>query len=143
MTEISLAAAMEYVQANAREGVTCPCCGQMAKIYARRIHRTPARTLAQMYALAGTDRAVHVASEISPGTEVEKLRYWGLVEPQGPDRDGYWRVTEVGERFLSGQLVLPMYALVYDSRFLGLEGDPVVFADCVGEPFDFQALMSA
>lgn len=148
MAEITLSAAREYLQANIVNGVTCPCCGQQAKVYRRRITKTSARTLITLWAQFGSDYghipslvATHFPDKAHQGGYHTIPQYWGLIEAQPSDlhdgkRDGYWRVTDVGERFLRGEIGIPMYALTYNGETVGFDGQEQHIYDCLGAVFD-------
>ncbi len=77
------------------------------------------------------------------------LRYWGLTEEErGLRRDdggraGFWRVTSLGSEFARGLTRVPKYALVYDSRCLGLDGAEFVdIREALGDRFDYDELMA-
>ena len=83
-----------------------------------------------------------------------KLAYWGLLEPQPSDlvtgekaRNGFWRITELGMRFVEG-VELPRYSFVYDSTLFGFSDGNYqprqmgTIMDALGTPFDLQSLLS-
>lgn len=130
-------------------GAKCPCCGQFAKVYRRRLNSGMARSLITMYRAAGTDWQ-HVPSTTAGGTREEgKLRYWGLVEdgghtPSGGQRPGVWRVTLAGELFVLGHTKVPAHALVYDSKLLRLDTSrgEVTIREALGDHFNYEVLMN-
>ncbi len=145
----SLAHARTWLNDRIVDGEKCPCCGQLAKIYRRRVHHTIARALIDLHFLGKEeeDYWVHVPSKISPACEVGKARYWELVEEQRvarPDggRAGWWRLTDQGEMFVRGLLLIPVHVLIYDGRALGFEGEMVSIVDCLGSRFSYNQLMA-
>lgn len=128
------------------EGTNCPACGQLAKVYKRKINSGMARSLIAMYRAGNTD-FIHLPTTIgSRSREEGKLRYWGLVEEQltaRPDggRAGYWRVTDTGEQFVLGRAFIPKYAEIYDGRCLALSGALVSIQDALTDKFDYGELM--
>jgi hypothetical protein len=139
----------EFVLANRREGVTCPGCGQHAKMYRRKITAAAVRTLAKMYATHGQE-FLHLPSLRGVAENGEaKLRYWGLVEDMNAVRDdgghaGYWRVTDQGVRFLRGEITVPKYALVYNGELVELDATDghVTAQQCLGHKFNLAELMA-
>lgn len=126
-------------------GEHCPLCGQMAKIYKRKINATMARTLITLWRSAGGEFA-HGPSLPGDTHEISQLVWWGLVEEEArvrPDggRAGWWRMTDKGIAFVRGGLNVPKYAKIYDGRVLGFDGDPVTVRDCLGSKFDYSELM--
>lgn len=143
----TLGAAREWLRERADEGATCPCCTQFAKVYRRKINSGQARSLIRMYRADKSRGYVHVPSLGARSREEGKLRYWGLVEEERtrrPDggRSGYWRITDLGERWVLGQVKVPKYARIYDKRCLGLDEDESAsIYDALGDKFDYNELM--
>lgn len=123
--------AQQEAEANMVEGSHCMCCGQMVRQYRRKLSRPMAQALTIFYQHGGTREYVHGPRVL--GTmrgEEARLSYWGLTEElkeRRPDggRRGFWRVTLKGEDFLEGRIVVPEYALVYNSTFQGLRGKKI------------------
>lgn len=135
-----------WLKLKINEGITCPCCGQFAKVYRRKINSGMARSLIAMYRAGKTDY-LHLPTTIGARSREEgKLRYWGLVEEQTTARPdgghaGYWRVTHAGELFVLGRAVVQEYAEIYDGDLLRLSGDLVDIRQALGKKFDYRELM--
>jgi hypothetical protein len=153
MTEVTdsmtLAEVRDWLREAVKEGVHCPCCNQMAKVYNRKITSRMAFTLIEVYRAAGTDWC-HVPSTVTftgDSGEISKLRYWGLVVEGSPRRDdggraGMWRITDFGERFVKGNYRVPKYAHIYDGRRLGFDDSVrVSIRDALGTKFNYDELM--
>lgn len=139
--------ARSFVKARLREGVQCPVCDQRAQIYRRKINGQMVRSLVQMFRAGAADDFLHMPTVIGKQADEAKLAHWGLLEEEKvlrPDggRAGWWRVTKDGVSFIRGDLRVTKYALIYDSRFLGFEGEPVDAQDCLGVGFDLQELLN-
>jgi len=142
----------ETMRAADGAGVRCPCCGQYARAYRRTIAASSAYTLLCLYRVHGTawTHLQHFmeAHDIRRADEA-KLAYWGLLQERasggtnaaGGPRAGYWRVTELGARWVRGEATVPYYARVYDGVCSGLDGDPVGIRDALGARFDYDDLM--
>ena len=82
------------------------------------------------------------------GGDYHKLRFWNLIEQQpntdNPNlpgnRSGTWRPTADGIRFAKGEIVLPKYALIFDNKCLGFEGELVSIRECLPKNFDFREI---
>lgn len=157
--DASLAEAKEWLRAQLREGAPCPCCTQLAKVYRRKLNAGMARVLIRMFKKAGLDWTYLPHVDLQPGErrravghsgEMCMTRYWGLIEgmpddvrrEDGSSRVGWWRLTPRGADFVRGGLTVPKYALVYDGRCLGLEGDQVGIRDALGSKFNYAELMA-
>lgn len=147
----SLREAREKLLVDRWEGVSCPCCGQMAKVYRRKINSSMARGLIAAYRENGLTfgwlQDVRRMQGETDNREESKLRYWGLMEEEPerrPDggRSGWWRVTSEGEAFVRGQIRVPKYAFLYDGFCLRLDhGEMVTISDALGTPFNYDDLM--
>lgn len=131
------------------DGARCPCCTQLAKVYARKINSGQAAGLIRFYRNVGALRFAHLPTLglSSLGGEFARLRFWGLVEEEpvfrsDGGRAGYWRVTVAGEAFVLGRLEVQKYARIYDGRCLGLTGPPVSIVDALGDRFSYTELMA-
>ncbi len=147
---MDLAEARQTVRAGWRKGVLCPCCGQMVKLYKRKMYATMIRDLIALYHLRH-DMFHHVTdfcSKKAGGGDFAKLRYWGLVEestiPGKPHKRkaGFWKITEIGIAFVEGRAFRPQYVLVYNQHARFYEGDNVNVEQALGEDFNYQELMN-
>lgn len=132
-----------YVHANRSEGVTCPVCDRLAKVYSRKIDRQMARGLLAQYRAVGqamTDTRDIWPKSGSGGPTTPLLRHWGILE-EG-DEDRHWRVTDLGVQWIHGYALVPSHALLYNNGCLGLDGDPFTFRQALREPFDLDELMA-
>lgn len=129
-------------------GAKCPCCTQFAKVYKRKVNSTMARTLITMYRHGARVTFAHGPSLPGDTHEVSQLVWWGLVEEERALREdggraGWWRLTPKGYAFLVGAITVPKYALIYDSRCLGLDGEQTSITEALGSRFNYSELMSA
>lgn len=145
--ETPLRHVQDYMKANLPKGVSCPACGQSAKIYNRPLNQNMARGLIAMYQ-AGELNWVHMPTVLGGKSREEaKLAHWGLIEEQRkvrPDggRAGWWRVTPRGELFLMGMTKVPKYIALYDRRLVATHGEMWSIADALGEPFNLSKMLA-
>lgn len=137
------------------EGVRCPCCNQLAKIYKRSMLSTSARTLIAMYLeTRGTDNFIHIPTLVQrrvrdkahQGGSSTLGAYWGLIEEERerrPDggRKGWWRLTPKGLAWVLGRTTIPHYAYTYNSRVVEVSGPPVSIRQALGTGFDYEEMM--
>jgi hypothetical protein len=142
--------ARQWLREQARDhGADCPVCKRFTKVYRRSINSGMAYALAMMWSEHGTgwqDKTVTLRGVGAAARDESLLRYWGLIEEDQRRREdggraGWWRVTETGAEFAVGRRSVPKYALVYDSRCLGVEGPPVTIRDCLRDRFDLEELL--
>lgn len=151
-TDRTLADARAHVIQHRDEGVACPCCGQLAKLYRRRLHKAMARALCWL--VVEHERAgdwVYTPdgpSWVTQSRELPKLRMWGLIE-QKPNDDkrykrcnGYWRPTSRGRRFVLDFTTEPTHVLVYDGVVEGFSSDQQTIVQALsGIGFSYSELM--
>ena len=158
--ESTLGEARAYVRAGRGKGTYCPCCDQFAKVYKRSIPSVGARLLVVLYHLTKQQpdkEYFHIVDDIlraappplNVGGDVAKLAYWGLVveKPKDPDdttkrTSGYWKITNTGKAFAENNRRVTRYVLLYDSKVIGLEGEPITIKDALKNKFNYEELMS-
>jgi len=139
-----------WLQARMRDGVKCPCCTQLAKIYRRTI--TSQMALWLMWLVRETAEApdgwVDIKTNIDlRGGDYAKLRYWGLLEHQTNDdpakrSSGLWRPTPVAVAFVQDRVRLHKHVLIFDDQFLSFDGDAMIgIREALGKKFNYEELM--
>ena len=149
----------------AQETTTCPVCGHITITYFKAITGTMAATLISLYYITNRklkedpdfDGYVHIQNELvragktggATGGNYCNLKHWRLISPH-PKNDildpkkktaGFWKITRDGRLFVEKNLWLPKYARTRDDVLMGYEGDKVDIIECLGEHFDYGALM--
>lgn len=134
----TLSESIDWLQDRIEEGAECPCCGQFAKVYQRKINSGIARMLITMS--RQPQQWCHMPTLGASGGDPAKARYWGLIEESDPP--GHWRLTQLGRDFVANQARVPKFARIYDGRLLGLEGSETVsIIDALGTRFNYDELM--
>lgn len=131
------------------QGTECPACGQHVQRYRRKLDSGMARVLIQMYQRQkAPDRWVHIPSLGTPGGDPIKNRHWGLIEKRdevrddGSPRAGWWRLTDLGIRFVEGQVRIAKYAYLYSGICTGLDDSEMIsITDALGTRFNYDELM--
>ena len=134
----------------AGDKLDCPTCTQRAAIYSRPLNATMAHSLVAMYRAWGRDwgdlPALRRKVALHHSNQEAQLRHFRLIE-EHPDRRedgghlGWWRVTDLGVRWVQGQATVPGRAVTYAGRFLALDGDQVSIRDVLGIHFDLREVM--
>lgn len=150
---MSLAEAKEWLRARVNRGDRCPCCGQFAKVYSRKMTAFTARAMIAMYRYYRTEFVQmpelirqRLTSQTQGGYATLGL-YWGLIEEENQRREdggraGWWRLTELGIQFVLGEISVPKHARIYDGRILGYSDERVTIRDTLGTKFNYDELMS-
>lgn len=150
------------------EGAECPCCAQNVKLYKRALHGGMAASLIAFakvtQATTPKDGWLKVPDDFVQTTklvtvlgnrEYNKLRYWGLLEGQGPEQalesdapySGMWRITELGFQFVRGEVKLPKNVFVYNKQQLkppaGTVVEEIDIKQALGQKFNYDELMAS
>jgi len=159
---VTLNDAIDWTGSHMRQGAYCPCCGQLTKIYRRKLNSSMAYALILIYKRSRQETGgwFHVPSHIA-GLGLKgavaaairgdwaKLVHWELIEPQqGPHEgegrtSGIWRVTERGRDFVLGLTREREYVLIYDGNCIGLDGDLISIQTALKNRFNYEELLRA
>jgi len=144
---VTLREAKRWLSDRLSDGAHCPCCGQIAKVYRRKVNSTMARALIQLYRHGGTTDFVHAPSLPGDTHEMSQLSWWGLIEEERIRREdggraGWWKLTERGALYVTNRLQIQEYAVVYDGTLVRLEGQLRSIQAALGKRFNLRDLMS-
>jgi len=141
----------ERLRENLDEGVTCPCCGQYAKRYKRKLNSSMAAALCWLWTHSGyawCDVPSQAPSWVLKAREYPKLAWWGLIEEKPKEEhhkgrtSGLWRVTQLGADFARSCVSVPRYAFVYNGTVEDFTtGDAISIRCALGDRFDYAELM--
>lgn len=161
----TLAAAEEWLRANAHEGAMCPACAQTVKVYKRRINSMMAYALLLIYRHFERDAAdwLHVSTFLlQQGLSAKvaaairgdyaKLKHFGLLEAKedlglerrrdGNPRVGLYRITELGRRFVRGEVRVRRYIYQYNKQTVEVEcAETVSIYEALGKRFNYREIM--
>lgn len=160
MAEQSLKEAKDWLRERVYKGARCPCCDRYARAYRRILGSSMATALICLYRESKKtgEEWVHAKTAIHKGMQGSKLfkgldygvlKFWGLIEANPEHNDetkpssGFWRVTNLGKDFVEKRTAVQKYSIVYDNRFLRLEGPVWTIDEALGKHFNYQELMEA
>lgn len=133
--DITVREAIAKIVTNVEKGTHCPCCGQFAKAYRRRIRGNHARFLFDVARLSTEESPwVHYKSCYFAGRDYAYLSHYGLAETK--PREGLWKITAQGIAFISGKARIPAWILVFNNHV-------VARADRDDEQIDIRACLSS
>lgn len=147
----TLARAREDLRGKLEDGATCPCCGQFAKKYRRKLSSTMAAGL--VWLVQASKNLPHGWVDVSTtgprwllrvGGTLATLRHWTLIEPKTvADRRvaGTWRPTPGGVLFAQGADLAPRYVVLYNNEVQGVSPERIHIRDALGSAFDYDELM--
>ncbi len=102
---------------------------------------TNAMALMLIYLWHRKDRVVDVSDAPPHCGGIERLVWWGLVEPSR--KKGYWRLTREGRQFVRNKLTVPRYAIENeDGVTFPDETDRISIEDALTGRFSYKYLMS-
>jgi len=152
--DVTLAAERERVDREARgpHGTHCQACGTRVQEMPRTIHASMASALIVLWRAGGTHwqdkTTLFKRIPVSPGRDEQLLRFWGLMELADSTRfdggaTGWCRVTEKGEAFVLGHVMVPEYAVSEGGSLIELAGHDITIHDTLGHAFNYRELMNA
>lgn len=145
--ETPLNIAQAWLREHLDEGAPCPCCTQLARRYKRTITSSSARSLITVWRTVGHGTGHWPTILNHGGADEAKMVHWGLIDEAQVERDdggraGYWRITDLGARWVRGEVTVPKFIHLYDGRLLGRPfGMPWSITQALGKRFDLQALL--
>jgi hypothetical protein len=152
MSERTLAEARLDLGEALGEGVFCPCCGQYAKEYKRKLNSRMARSIIWLVRrFRETTDWVDVARTaprfvVAGGGEMAKLAHWGLIEQrmntdEKKRTSGVWRPTQRGIDFVQERCSVPSHVYLYNNEVRGWAGTKTDIRAALGKRFDYAELM--
>ena len=136
------------------DGTTCPCCGQLAKVYKRKLNKEMARWLVWLVNkylnLSATSSKewcsdwVDVRDSKVRGGDYAKLALWGLAKrkPVGEESksrtSGLWKPTPSGIDFSMGRSTVPSHLYLYNNEVVRASEVQTSIGKALGEDFDYQ-----
>lgn len=143
----TLAESINWVDVNKHKGCICPCCGQIAKVYKRKLNSGMAMELIRLYKFKSDEYIHHTQFASVQGGEISKLSYWGLVEDKLNNNtntrcSGLWAITNTGRLFVENKIRIPKHIYLYDSKFLSFSEETINIIDSLGSRFSYYELMN-
>lgn len=142
------------------EKVDCPACGQLVLRYERPITSSMVLVLFLLYKhrYEHGDEFVHVPTLIERSGypaqmraairgDWAKLKYWQMIKAKdetredGSARNGFWKITSVGQRFIQAQSKVPKFAYIFDHHLYGMSDELIDVETCLRRKFSYEELM--
>jgi hypothetical protein len=143
LTHLTVGQAAHRLVQNIERGTHCPCCGQLAKAYRRSLRGNHARFLVDVANFATPETPwVHYSRCHFAGRDYNYLRHFGLAETI--EREGLWKLTELGARFLIGQVGVPTWILIFNNQIVDRSKKMLSVRECLAKGgFDYDDLMQS
>lgn len=153
--EKTLNEAKQFLRENINNGVDCPCCGQMVKLYKRKLTSTMVFCLIQFKKHMDRNgnefhRYISILDQMkltpSQRSDWQKLVYFKLIEPEtterGNVRSGFYRMTQIGIDFVNHKTRVPEFVNVYDGKVFGFSENKINISKALDQKFNYLELMS-
>lgn len=148
----TLEAARDYVLANREDGVTCPCCQRLVRVYKRKLNSGMALAFLRLCRIHTTaNRPVHAREVCEPtkNRDFSQLQYWELMielpktEDQHGRTSGFWLPTERGLAFFRGELRVPKYRVHAsgEEETIGWSPETTALREALPDGFDYDKLL--
>jgi len=148
-----------------RKGCRCPVCDKYVKTYKRQITAAMVKTLWHMKLWFEetdghhNDKWMPVEDYIAKlplarrplprgaSSNFSLMQHWNLITPKpgnrddGSKRNGYWRITKKGVRFLNNKIHVEKYAVEYNGELIELSDEMVDIKYCLRQKFNYEELM--
>ncbi len=131
-------------------GTSCPCCGQFAKIYKRKMRSSLAHWMIWLVKSSrdSDDGWADVRLANVRNGEYAMTAHWGLAvqkmnESTAKKHSGLWMPTSLGVQFVECSLKVPSHVHLYDNSVVGWSDNMITVVEALGKRFDYQELMSA
>tara|TARA_R110002153_G_scaffold33326_3_gene100659 strand:+ start:17575 stop:18324 length:750 start_codon:yes stop_codon:yes gene_type:complete len=136
------------VQRKQSGGTRCPCCSQYVKEYKRKLSKNMAKFLQSL--VFQSELAKGKSTSGSGWVHFKKCEYgshdypyvsdFGLAE-RHPDKQGYYRPTQLGILFAFGKADIPKHIYTYNGKVTGEENARIKIEDIKFERFDLDSML--
>lgn len=153
--------ARAFVLANRADGVECPCCTQLCKLYRRKLNSNMAGGLCWLVRtwlsrcqpgyIDEQPHWVYLPGDgprwlIKTGGQFSVLEHWGLIEHMPNDDvtkrcSGYWRPTELAINFVQRRCAVPSHVFLFNNTVEGWSDKQIDVDEALNNVFDYQELM--
>jgi hypothetical protein len=156
LRQTSVEVAKQWLTTSIEDGAYCPCCGQLVKLYRRKLYASMAMVLTLIYREFKRNpemQWLHVPTflngrgVLARGGDWAKLVYWGVIEARTRTRDnqdaavGYYCITDKGRDFVEVRTSLPAAVYVYDGHVQRFDEERTTIVQALGKSFDYDELM--
>lgn len=140
--------AQDYIEALCEEGVECPCCGQLSRLWKRKLNSNMAVfliSLVRAWNANGREPVHHTACSYV-GRDYPLVARFGLACTMENDDDskrtsGMWEPTSDGVDFVHDRLNVRRYVLIFDNRVIGFTGETIGVREALGDSFNYRELL--
>lgn len=142
---VTLEEARAEMLKHVEDGVACPCCGRLVKVYKRKLHAEMAVFLIKLVrAHLREKRWYHtrelIRTQTKAATDASYLEHWRLLE-RCEGREGLYRPKPRGISFVCYGLRVPSHVYLLNNEVQGWAPTSVSVREALGTRFDYDELM--
>jgi hypothetical protein len=145
----TLEEAKAYLEQKFEDGANCPCCGQLVKLYERRLNMAQMIGLIRLVQLYEEEERYYHVTELNvcrTGGEFARLERYGLIAEETNDdptkrTSGMWRPTQLGIDFACGMVSVPRSCYMFNGSIYGFGDKKVFIYEVMKDKFDYSRLM--
>ncbi len=152
---VTLKDSQEYNREHWEKGCKCLSCGQLVKLYKRKLNSGMAFGLIAAYKMSQEKNGqyYHINELLKKGIassqlEIPRLQYWGLMANMPNEDDptkshsGFWRITDKGKEFVERKIKVQKHILIYNSVIVGFSDEETTIDEALGNKFNYEELMN-
>lgn len=147
---VTIAEERTRLKNNIHKGTKCKCCGQMVKLYTRKLYSSQMKGLINLYKkYMNKPDYYHISTFeiVAGGGDFAKMEFFGLIEAQTNTdstkrTSGMWKPTQKGIDFVNGRISVPEAVMIYNQSFVGFTENHIYIKDAIGNKFNYEELMS-
>jgi hypothetical protein len=137
------------------DGIKCPCCGQLCKMYKRTLNAQMARALIWLVFKFEKEKRWYNINEFPliqgrhGGGDFAKLSFWDLINEKKKDNtdgdkrtSGFWMPSQLGISFVNQESRVPRQVYLFDNKVYGWSYDTITIRDALGNKFSYHELMA-
>jgi len=154
-SELTIEQVKQFLRENMTNGTICPCCNNYVKMYKRKL--TSSMVFCLIHFKKHVDRNgnefqnyINILDRLKltpmQRADWQKLVYFKLIQAEttqrGHARSGYYRLTDLGIKFVNHQSLVPEYVKVYNSKVFGYSETQINISQAIKNKFNYLELMS-
>lgn len=144
--------AKKFIEENITEGVKCPCCLRLIKLETVRFSEDMALFLIMFYkwhVRNGFDHYVNFYELIETFNDDKvkfdfsfvDLKHWGLIEQGEGKYVQYWKLTDLGFKFVIAEAVVQEFAHLVSGEFKSFSGSLLGIVGMLEGKYSYKELM--
>lgn len=117
----------------------CEACGAKMIAYKKKLNKPICSAMIKIYKKLGANQFGDIAKldnlSHQQKCNFQVLEYWGMMKRPSPEdktaRGGWWAVTDLGEKFIKGEVSMPIWIRTYRGKAKERSNEMVKISDVV------------